>query len=156
MACILLSIGHFHEMYMAVLVALAFAVYLIIQRKLNQLDSFNLLTIQTTVIALLLTPLFFFTGSTTPVTPTFLGYITIIVGLFTIAPMFLNNYALKGISSSTAGILIYLNPIVNFLLAIFYFQEPITITQWIAYGVICIAVLLFNIHLLRKKSAVMA
>lgn len=151
-ACLLLSAGHFHEMYMAILVALAFAVYLIIQRKLNKFDSFNLLTVQATIIAIVLTPIFLLQSNHTPVTPTFMMYIAIIVGLFTIAPMFLNNYALKGINSSTAGILIYINPIVIFLLAIFYFKEPVTLTQGIAYGIICFAVLLFNIKLLKPKK----
>lgn len=153
-ACILLSIGHFQELYMAIIVALAFAVYLILQRKLNFLDSFNLLTIQTSIIAIILTPIFLFFEDPVPLSATFLSYIGIIVVLFTITPMFLNNYALKGINSSTAGILIYINPIVNFLLAIFYFKETISFNQWLAYGIICAAIILFNSHLLKKNGNV--
>jgi len=143
-ACGLMSIGHFRELYFSILVALAFAVYLLIQRKLNQFDSFNLLTAQTTVIAIVLTPVFFIFKAPTPTSPVFYGYIVLIVGVFTILPMFLNNFALKGINASTAGILIFINPIVNFLLAIFYYKEAISSLQYLAYAIILAAILVFN------------
>lgn len=152
-ACSLMAIGHFRELYFSILVALAFAVYLLIQRKLNHFDSFNLLTAQTIVIALILTPLFFVFKGATPTSPVFYGYIVLIVGMFTILPMFLNNFALKGINASTAGILIFINPIVNFLLAIFYYKEPISSIQYMAYGIIFVAIIVFNSgYLFGKKK----
>jgi chloramphenicol-sensitive protein RarD len=143
-ACGLLSIGHFKEMYLALLVALAFACYLIIQRKLNFLNSFNLLNIQTLIIAVLLTPIFINFKASIPIESKFYLYIGIIVLFFTIIPMFLNNYALKGINASTAGILIYINPLVNFVLAIIYYKETISPIQYAAYGLILLAIIIFN------------
>ncbi len=151
-ACILLSIGHFRELYLAVFVALAFALYLIIQRRLNIFDSFNLLNIQTAIIAIILIPFFIATNDTIPTDPKFYSYIALIVGLFTIIPMYLTNLALQGINSSTAGIFIYLNPIVNFLLALFYFKEDVSLIQYLAYAIICLAIIVFNYKLIFKKQ----
>lgn len=151
-ACLLLSIGHFKEMYLAILVAMAFAVYLMFQKKLNIFDSFNLLNIQTLVISIVLIPVFLFYTGPIPDDEQFYFQIGIIVSLFTIIPMYLNNFALKKIPTSTAGILIYLNPIVNFLLAIFYYKETVSSLQYIAYGMIVTAIIIYNFNLINTKS----
>ena len=77
--------------------------------------------------------------------------IMMIVVLFTIIPMFLNNFALKGIDSSTVGILIYLNPIVNFILAIFYYGEPVSELQMAGYALILIAIIVSNSKTIFKS-----
>lgn len=150
-ACILLSVGHFKELIYAILVALAFAIYLLFQKKLHIYDSLSLLNIQTVIIAILLIPAFLYIKAPIPNDATFYYFIGIIVILFTIIPMFLNNFALKKLPASTAGILIYLNPIVNFILAIFYFKENITIIQYIAYSIIVFAIIIYNAKFLSKK-----
>src|SRR5690606_10129305 len=80
-----------------------------------------------------------------PTEPLFYYFIFMIAVGFTIIPMFLNLFALKGINSSTVGILIYLNPIIAFTLAIVYYDENVTLIQAVAYFVIVISVILFNI-----------
>jgi chloramphenicol-sensitive protein RarD len=59
--------------------------------------------------------------------------------------MLLNLFALKGINSSTVGILIYLNPLIAFTLAIVYYKEEITLTQILAYSLILVSIVIFNI-----------
>ncbi|MQI08905.1 EamA family transporter, partial [Escherichia coli] len=78
--------------------------------------------------------------------------IMMIVILFTIIPMFLNNFALKGIDSSTVGILIYLNPIMNFVLAIFYYKEAVSLMQMIGYSLILLAIVGFNSQTIFKMK----
>jgi len=53
-------------------------------------------------------------------------------------------YALIGISSTTTGVLLYINPLIAFTLAATYFQEPVQPIKYIAYGIIFIAIILFN------------
>lgn len=154
-ACLVLSLGHFLDLVYSLVVALTFALYIIIQKSLNIFDSFNLLMTQLLIVAVLLLPMVFvFSSPTIPTEPLFYRCILMIVILFTIIPMFLNNFALKGIDSSTVGILIYLNPIMNFALAMFYYKETVTSTQMIGYGLVLLAILVFNfktIRDLRKK-----
>ena len=153
-ACIILSIGHFTDLMYSLFVALTFATYLIIQRSLNRFDSFNLLMTQLSIVAVLMLPLVFMYASPISVEPVFYRSVMMIVVLFTIIPMFLNNFALKGINSSTAGILIYLNPIVNFILAITYYKEPISTNKIIGYSIILLAIIVFNWKQLFGRSSI--
>ncbi len=143
-ACIVLSIGHFTDLIFSLCVALTFASYIIIQRSLNMFDSFNLLMTQLLIVAVLMSPLVVIFAGPIPTETIFYQCILAIVVLFTIIPMFLNNFALKGIDSSTVGILIYLNPIMNFVLAIFYYKEVVTSMQMIGYSLILLAIVVFN------------
>jgi chloramphenicol-sensitive protein RarD len=80
----------------------------------------------------------------------FYGVISVVAGLFTVIPLFLNLFALNRINSATIGILLYLNPMLNFVLAIFLFHEHIDILQGVGYFVILVALVLFNLPVLSK------
>lgn len=147
-SCVILAYGHAYDLMFSLIVAATFALYLIFQKKLNFLDSLNNITMQLGGMVLLLLPYYLYTGAVIPTASVFYGSISAIVVFFTILPMFLSNYALKGINSSTAGILIYINPIINFCLALFYYNEPITVTQMIAYGIIVVSIIIFNSRVL--------
>ncbi|MBS7333468.1 MAG: EamA family transporter [Weeksellaceae bacterium] len=154
LACGILSIGHFTDLMYSLFVAIAFACYILIQRSLNRFDSFNLLMIQLSVVAVLMLPMVFLYASPIPTETIFYQCIMAVVILFTIIPMFLNNFALKGINSSTVGILIYLNPIMNFVLAIAYYKEKVTTLQISGYALILIAILVFNSQILFKNRSI--
>lgn len=154
LACGILSIGHFTDLMYSLFVAIAFACYILIQRSLNRFDSFNLLMIQLSVVAVLILPLVFLYASPIPTETIFYQCILAVVILFTIIPMFLNNFALKGINSSTVGILIYLNPIMNFVLAITYYKEKVTTLQIVGYVLILVAILVFNSQILFKNKSI--
>jgi chloramphenicol-sensitive protein RarD len=51
---------------------------------------------------------------------------------------------LKGLKSSTVGILLYINPVLSFVLALTVFGERVDALQVAAYGVIVVSVALFN------------
>ena len=93
----------------------------------------------------MLLPFFFMYSETVPQEPTFYMYIGLIAVGFTIFPMFLNLFALKGIKSSTLGILMYINPLIGFGLSAFYYNEPITFIQLMAYLLIVVSIVVFNI-----------
>lgn len=154
-ACFIMAFGHFRELYFSLFVALTFATYIIVQKRLNIFDSFNLLMVQLTIVSVILLPFYFLFSGPFPTEIRFFESISMVVILFTIIPMILNNFALKGIDSSTVGILIYINPIINFLLAVFYYKEYVSLPQIIAYSLIFVSILIFNSnYILRsiKKS----
>lgn len=143
-SCSILSYGHTKELLYSLIIAISFALYLISQRKNNQFDRFVVLTVQLLIASVVILPFFPVYSGAVPTENLFYILLVVIVVLFTIIPLFLNLYALKGMNSSAVGILMYTNPLINFLLAIFYFNEEINITQIISYSIILFSILIFN------------
>jgi len=153
-SCAILSIGSQKDLIYSFFIALSFAFYLIIQRKNNQFDKFVMLTIQMVIVASVLVPFFPRYSGAVPQESLFYIMLTFIVVLFTIIPMFLQLYALKGMKSSAVGILMYINPLINFLLAVFYFREAIDTVQIVSYVLILLSIVIFNEKYLFRRNAV--
>lgn len=155
-SCLLLSLNHFQDIFYSLVVASTYALYLVSQRKNNEIDKFLILNIQLVFVAFLILPFYPSYSGEIPTEPLFYYCLFCIVIFFTIIPLFLNLYALKGLNSSTVGILMYINPIINFSLAIFYFKEPVTLLQMISYCLILFSIIVFNKNFLfgSKKSKV--
>lgn len=143
-ACIFLSLNHFQDIFYSLVVASTYALYLVSQRKNSDIDKFLVLNIQLLFIAFLIVPFYPKYSGTIPVEPLFYLCLFCIVLFFTIIPLFLNLYALKGLNSSTVGILMYINPIINFGLAVFYFKEQVTLVQIVSYSLILVSIIVFN------------
>jgi chloramphenicol-sensitive protein RarD len=158
-SCGLLATGAWQTVGMSLLVALSYASYLITQRVLRHYDKLTLLSLQLLLATAVLVPLAGPLGAD-PVAGFADTRLLLVVGLlsavFTVLPLFLNLYALGGLSSGTVGILMYLNPLVSFLLAFAYFGETATGNQVVAYGLIILSVLLYNWPAKSKKSLEMS
>lgn len=146
---IMLATGSFVEVLWSVIIAALYAFYLIIQRKMQHLDKLNVLALQITVAVVLMLPFYIYHHESFPTGAWFWGHIVLIAVLFTVIPLFLSLYALIGIPSSTLGIIIYLNPIIAFTVAVLYFDEKITVHQLLAYLLLLFAVFLFNWNLIK-------
>ncbi|HYH57249.1 MAG TPA: EamA family transporter, partial [Anseongella sp.] len=141
---LILSWGFMREVLWSVGVAVLFAVYLVIQRRIGQVDKFNLLGVQLLLASLLILPAFLWQHPGFPLEGRFWINMVSIAVLFTIIPLFLNLYALIRIPSSTVGILIYINPIVAFAVAFAYFGDQASPLQVFSYAVLLCAVIIFN------------
>lgn len=153
-SCIILTFGNYADFLYSFTVGLSYAVYLVLQKKNDQLDRFFTLAFQITVAAILLSPLYSVTHSSPAKAEFYYGIIFIIAAIFTIIPMYLNVYALDGLTSSTAGIFIYLSPVLSFIFAILYFNEKMGAIKITAYSIVFFSVILFNLETivrLRKK-----
>ncbi len=152
-SCFLLSFNHFEDLLYSLITAATYALYLVSQRKNIELDKFLVLTIQLIFTAVILLPFYPSYSDVLPVEPLFYSCLLVIVVFFTIIPLFLNLYALKGINSSAVGIMIYINPIIGFLLALFYFHEKVTTLQLLSYLLIIISVIIFNEKLIFSRKS---
>lgn len=150
--CVLLSYAQIADMLYSLVIALPYAFYLISQRENTLFDKFFILTVQVSISALLLLFLYFRFSAPLPGEINFYWLIIIISIFFTILPLWLNLYALKGISSSTAGMLININPLIAFSLAITVYRERVDSIEIIAYTIILVAVILFNASFLSQKK----
>lgn len=146
---VMLATGSINEVTWSVVIAALYAFYLIIQRKMQHLDKLNVLALQITIAVLLMLPFYTYHHESFPEGVWFWSHIVIIAALFTVIPLFLSLYALIGIPSSTLGVIIYLNPIIAFTVAVLYFDERISIHQFLAYLLLFGAVFLFNWNLIK-------
>src|SRR5690606_23950686 len=147
---VLLARGSLYEVCWSVGIASLYALYLVIQRIIQQVDKLNVLAIQLSICSLLILPVLFWQKHSVPLDPEFWINIAVIAGLFTIIPLYLSMYALNGVSSATVGISIYINPIIAFAVAILHFHEQVNKQQLGAYAILMVAVLLFNWTTVRK------
>ncbi|MFV5697962.1 EamA family transporter [Flavobacterium sp. ZT3R17] len=151
-SCVLLSFNHFEDIFYSLITAATYAMYLVSQRKNSELDKFLVLTIQLVFTALILLPFYPNYSGTLPTESLFYSCLLVIVVCFTIIPLFLNLYALKVINSSAVGIMIYINPIIGFLLAIFYYHEQVTSLQLFSYFLILVSIVVFNEKLIFSRK----
>jgi chloramphenicol-sensitive protein RarD len=149
--CLLLSFNHVIDLVFSLVVGASYALYLVIQRKNTGLDKFLVLTFHIVFSALLLLPFYPFFSAALPTSIKFYTYISIIAVFFTIVPLFLNLYALKGLTSSITGMLININPIIGFIIAITVYHEEVDLIQTVAYTIIFFSVIIFNIPFTNKK-----
>lgn len=155
-SCLLLSFNNIADILYSLIVAASYAFYLVSQRKNTGIDKFLVLTIQIIFSALLLLPFYPAYSAALPTEVSFYVLISLIAVVFTIIPLFMNLYALQGVTSSTMGILLYINPLMNFAIALFYFHEPINSIQIIAYSLILLSIVVFNERFIfgRRRAAV--
>ncbi|GAB2980470.1 EamA family transporter [Mucilaginibacter puniceus] len=153
--CLMLSFNHIIDLVFSLIVGASYALYLVIQRKNTGLDKFLILTFHIVFSAVLLLPFYPFFSGNLPTSMKFYTYISIIAVFFTIVPLFLNLYALKGLTSSITGMLININPIIGFILAITVYHEKVDLIQTSAYTIIFFSVIVFNIRLTDKKITTM-
>ncbi|TKC12903.1 permease [Pedobacter polaris] len=149
LSILMLATGSFIEVLWSVIIAALYAFYLIIQRKMQHLDKLNVLALQITLAVVMMLPFYIYQHEGFPTGVWFWSHITIIAVVFTVIPLFLSLYALIGIPSSTLGIIIYLNPIIAFAVAVLYFDERISVNQLLAYLILLFAVFLFNWNLIK-------
>jgi chloramphenicol-sensitive protein RarD len=142
--CLLLSYSDLTDMYFSLIIGFSYACYLASQRRNAGFDTFIVLTVHIVLSALILLPFYHAFSGKTPAEFCFYGYIGIIAIFLTILPLFLNLFALTGINSSVVGMLLNINPIIGFTLAITVFHESISVLQIVAYSIIFISLVVFN------------
>lgn len=152
MGCLILSYANIMDMVYGIVIGFTYAAYLVSQRKNVGFDKFILLTFHISLSALILMPFYPAYSGPLPTEALFWLLIEVIAVGFTVIPLFLNLYALKGLNSSTVGMLLNINPIIGFVIAALVFHEPISSLQMAAYSIIFLSVLVFNLHYLFKKE----
>ena len=154
-SCMLLSFSNVADIAYSLIVALSYAFYLVSQRKNVGMDKFLVLTVQIIFSALILLPFYPQYSEALPTEFSFYALIFVIAVLFTIVPLYMNLYALQSVTSSTMGILLYINPLMNFFIALVYFHEPINSIQITAYSLILLSIVVFNERFIfgRRRAA---
>lgn len=151
-SCTLIGMESAVELGYSLFTAASYALYLVSQRKNQGFDRMVSLCVQVLFSIAILTAFFGVLVDEVPAEPAFYEITFVIAAFFTILPLFLNLYALNRIDSATIGILMYLNPLVNFSVAFFVFGETLTFIQLIGYSAIIFAIILFNYRNFAKMK----
>lgn len=153
-SCVLMGINNISELGYSLLIALSYALYLISQRKNQGFNRMIVLGVQV-LFAFVIMNVFFGQLVGNVVVDVRLYIITLCIALFfTVLPLFLNLYALNKINAATIGVLMYINPLINFLVAFLVFKEGASSIQVTGYAIIAIALVLFNYPVLKRLSSV--
>ena len=153
LSCAMMGLSSISELGFSVVTAITYALYLILQRLYKEYDRMTVLCMQILFSFTLLNIFSGFLIDTLPDDPKFYLITILIAAMFTVLPLFLNLFAMMRINSATVGILMYINPIVNFIIAFTVFGEQVTQLQVIGYSVIAIALVIFNYPNFRKLQA---
>jgi chloramphenicol-sensitive protein RarD len=142
--CLVLAFGHLADLMYSMVIAVFYAFYLVTQRRNYGTDKLNLLTVQVVFSALLLLPFYPFYRGPVPTAALFYMLISVIAIFLTIIPLLLSLYGLKRLPSSTVGIILYINPLMGFVIAVTCYGERMDWQQALAYGIIVVSIFLFN------------
>jgi chloramphenicol-sensitive protein RarD len=154
-SCVLMGMSSALELGYSFLTAFTYALYLISQRRNQGFDRIIVLGVQVLFSFIVLNVIFNFLIQDVPESPQFYFIITVIAIFFTVLPLFLNLFALNKINSATIGILMYLNPLINFTIAFIIFHETINAVQLVGYSIITVALVLFNYpNFIKIRTAV--
>jgi chloramphenicol-sensitive protein RarD len=143
-SCTMIGLGSVSELGYSFSTALTYGLYIVLQRRSGELDRISVLSVQIVFSFLVLNVAYPYLVANVPVEGGFYVRIIIIAAVFTVLPLFLNLFALIKINSATVGILMYINPLINFAIAIFIFHEQISMLQFIGYAIILLGLVAFN------------
>jgi chloramphenicol-sensitive protein RarD len=149
-SCVLIGMNNVAELGYSLLIAFSYALYLITQRKTQGFNRLIVLGIQVLFAFIIMNFFFGQLVGTVVVDVRFYTITACIALFFTVLPLFLNLYALNKINAATIGILMYINPLINFVLAFFVVNETATSAQIAGYAVIAIALVIFNYPLIKR------
>src|SRR5690625_4601029 len=157
LSCLILAFGNFMDLFYSFIIGLSYAIYLILQKNNQRLDRFFTLTFQMVCGTIMLLPLYNFQQAEPEKGLYVYGVVALIAMLFTILPMYLNVYSLNRLMSCTDRLFIYMNLFICFGFALFYLKEEMATLIIIAYSIVFLSVVLFNIkvllQLIRIKKA---
>ena len=139
---------------LALILAFSFGFYGLIKSnvKLNPISSVTYETILITPLAIIV--MIIFTEPTINRENIFADSTLILLifsGLITAVPLVLFSTGTKVFSYATVGLVQYLNPTIQFIIAIFYFEEAFELGHAIAFVLIWIALFIYSFESISKE-----
>ena len=148
-----LAAGALDTLWISLLLCFSFATYGLL-RKVAPVDSLAGLSIETTLLA----PLAFVwlmiggaQGMTMDDYPTSTAMMLAAAGLISTVPLLCFTAAARRLPYSTVGMLQFLAPTLQFLLAVLVYDEPLTTAHLLAFAAIWAALALYASSILRRR-----
>ena len=156
MAVLLLSIGLSSAPWIALILAFSFSYYAVLKKKLKISPMVSV----TAEVFILIPPavilmIYFNQGPGSSFgKDLYTSFLLALSGPLTAAPLILFTYGALRVSLSTAGILQYLNPSLQFFCAAYIFMEPLSNWHMIAFPMIWLALFIYSFVGIKKSHTV--
>ena len=95
-------------------------------------------------------------GGPGPFAEPYYFWLMLLTGPATAVPLLLFAFAVQRLRLTTAGMLQYIGPTIQFLLAIFAFGEPIGSTQLLSFGLIWVSLIIYSVDSVTRRRRVAA
>ena len=139
---------------LALILAFSFGFYGLIKSNMK-LDPISSVTYETILITPLAILMLFFLSEPIIKSDALVSERTIILlvfsGLITAVPLVLFSTGTKVFSYATVGLIQYLNPTIQFLIAIFYFKEAFEVGHALAFSLIWVALFIYSFESISKE-----
>lgn len=127
--------------------ASSFAIYGMLRKKMHVDSLVGLLIESLIMLPIAIVYWIYFLDSTTAnlaTNSTSLNFTLVMAGIVTTAPLLCFTVAAKRLALSSLGFFQYIGPSIMFLLATFYFQEPLLLAEFITFAFIWSALALYS------------
>jgi len=144
----------------AVTLAVTFAIYSYL-RKTARATALSGLFVETLVLAPIALGYLAFTtisnGSLGPMSDPYLLFLLMLTGPGTAIPLLLFAFAVQRLRLTTMGMLQYISPSIQFVLALVFFGEHLNATRLISFGLIWLSLIIFTTDsVVRRRRAPVA
>ena len=140
--------------YIALLLGITFGIYGLIKNHLS-LNSLQTISVEICLLSPIALGYLIFLGLSSEETLFDVSRIDFCMfigsGLITSLPLFLFSLAISGLNYSTVGLVNYLNPTLQFFVAVVIFSETFTLTHGISFGLIWISLFLYSSDSIRLE-----
>ncbi|QCB96620.1 EamA family transporter RarD [Arthrobacter sp. PAMC25564] len=148
--------------WIALTLALSFGLYGFVKKRVGpRADAATSLSVETIVLAPLAAATMIFLGASGTATLGANGaghfWLLAASGVITAVPLLFFGASARRLPMTTIGLLQYVAPVLQFIVALAVFKESMTTDRWIGFGVVWLALLLLTVDMLAaaRKNSVM-
>lgn len=123
-----------------------------LMRKLQPVDTLTGVTIETWILAPIAVLYLYMQGTAWQTSSQHEHWLLLLSGPATVIPLFCFGQAARLLPLSTLGFLQYLSPSMQFLVAVFYFHEPMNTMQAMAFAVVWVGLLIYSFDLVLAQT----
>ena len=147
--------------WVALTLAFSFGLYGFVKKRIGpKVDAVTSLSVETIVLAPIAAATMVFLGVSGSATLASQGpghfWLLVASGVITAVPLLFFGASARRLPMTTIGLLQYVAPLLQFIVALVVFQEAMTASRWIGFGVVWLALLLLTVDMLRatRKNSV--
>lgn len=140
--------------WIALTLAFSFGLYGFVKKRVGpKVDAVTSLSLETIVLAPIAAATMVFLGVSGSATLASQGpghfWLLAASGVITAVPLLFFGASARRLPMTTLGLLQYVAPLLQFIVALVVFQEAMTVSRWIGFGVVWLALLLLTADMLR-------